>query len=187
MSHSQRIRSGAALRATLSSGSSDHIKSWFITTLQDSNLYYTHHNFPYPSQKNSSMEPPILPTANSLAAFKAANPMQRQNRQILFLLSTYRAKKNHRQVKIINISVKTLPFSESQDNTGKVLKEFRQKYFIKTKGKWKSLAQINKRSSRNKTLECVLAQEKPDFQNQISKPFEAKHGYEAEPLAYLWN
>lgn len=49
MAPSQRIRSGAALRPTLSSGSSDHIKSWFITTMQDSSFHYNHHNFPYPN------------------------------------------------------------------------------------------------------------------------------------------
>lgn len=41
----------------------------------------------------------ILPIANSLATFKTTNPMQRQNKQILFLLSTERAQKNHTQVK----------------------------------------------------------------------------------------
>lgn len=85
----------------------------------------------------------ILPIANSLATFKATNPMQRQNKQILFLLSTKRAQKNHTQVKTLNISVKTLPSSESQDKTGKVLKEFRHKYFTKTKGKLKGFIQIN--------------------------------------------
>lgn len=92
------------------------------------------------------MEPLILPNVNSLATFKAANPMQRQNKQILFLFSTNRAQKNHTQVKTLNISVKAFPFSESQDNTdstGKLLKEFRHKYLIKTKGKLKGLIQIN--------------------------------------------
>lgn len=117
MAHSQRIRSGAALRPSLSSGSSNHIESWLITTLQDSNLYYNHHNFLYPNQKNYSMEPLILPNTNSLATFKAANLIQRQNKQILFLFSTNRAQKNHTQVKTLNISVKAFPFSESQDNT----------------------------------------------------------------------
>lgn len=105
--------------------------------------------------------------------------MQRQNEQTLLLLSTNRAQKNHTQVETLNISMKTFPFSESQDKTGKVLKEFRHKYFTETKGKRKGLIQINTQEVNQKQNAGACL--------GTAKTFEAKHGYKAEPLDYPWD
>lgn len=145
MAHSQRTRSGATLRPTLSSGSSNHIKSWFITTLQDSNLHYNHHHFPYPNQKNSSHGSYPLPIL--WLHLKQQIPRKDKISKHCSCSQQTGPRKNHTQVKSLSISVKTLPFPESQDKTGKVLKEFRHKYFTKTKGKRKGLVQINKQEA----------------------------------------